>query len=112
MKTCDVLFLLGFCLHLLFLWLAKFGSFEGDARSHRGRDFIVADVSLHRRIVRGDILVMEEANSREGHGDIVLVARFDDMIVANRPTGLCHIANAAAMRPFNVVAEGEEGVRT
>ena len=47
-KTGDVLFLLGFCLHLLFLWLAKFGSFEGDARSHRGRDFIVADVSLHR----------------------------------------------------------------
>lgn len=111
-KTGDVLFLLGFCLHLLFLWLAKFGSFEGDARSHCGRDFIVADVSLHRGIVRGDILVMEEANSREGHGDIVLVARFDDMIVANRPTGLRYIAHAAAMRPFNVVAEGEEGVRT
>ena len=55
---------------------------------------------------------MEEANSREGHGDVVLVARFDDMIVANRPTGLRHIANAAAMRPFNVVAKGEEGVRT
>ena len=63
------------------------------------------------RDVRG-ILVMEEANSREGHGDVVLVARFDDMIVANRPTGLRHIANAAAMRPFNVVAKGEEGVRT
>ena len=30
-KTGDVLFLLGFCLHLLFLWLAKFGTFEGDA---------------------------------------------------------------------------------
>ena len=55
---------------------------------------------------------MEEANSREGHGDVVFVARFDDMIVTNRATGLRHIANAAAVGPFNVVAEGEEGVRT
>ena len=110
-KTGDVLFLLGFRLHFLFLWLAKFGTFEGDARSHRGRYFIVADVSLHMGIVRG-ILVVEEANSREGHGNVVLVARFDDMIVTNRATGLRHIANTAAVGPFYVVAEGEEGVRT
>ncbi len=39
----------------------------------------------------GCFLVMEEANSREGHGDVVFVAGFNHMVVAKGATGLCHI---------------------
>ena len=47
-KTGDVLLFLGFRLHFLFLWLAKLRPFESDAGHHRGGDFFVTDVSLHR----------------------------------------------------------------
>ena len=54
---------------------------------------------------------MEQANARESHGDVVLVAGFDDMVVAHRSAGLGHEGHTALVGTFDVVAEGEESVR-
>ena len=55
-------------------------------------------------------LMMEEANVSKRHGDAVLVAHADDVIVADGAAGLSDIAHAAAVRALDVVAEGEERV--
>lgn len=55
--------------------------------------------------------MMEQADAREGHGDVVFVAGFDDMVVAHRSAGLGHESHAAFVGTFDVVAKGEEGVR-
>ena len=55
--------------------------------------------------------MMEQADAREGHGDVVFVAGFDDMVVAHRSAGLGHESYAAFVGTFDVVAKGEEGVR-
>ena len=54
--------------------------------------------------------MMEQAQAGHGHGDIVFIARFDDIVVADRAAGLGDVVDAAAMGPFNVVAKGEEGI--
>ena len=54
--------------------------------------------------------MMEEADAGEGHGNAVLVACGDDMVVANRTAGLRHIAYATLVGTFDVVTKGEEGI--
>ena len=54
--------------------------------------------------------MMEQAQAGHGHGDIVFIARFDDIVVADGAAGLGDVVDAAAMGPFNVVAKGEEGI--
>ena len=39
--------------------------------------------------------MMEQADAGEGHGDAVLVARGNDMVVADAAAGLCHVLHAA-----------------
>ena len=46
----------------------------------------------------------------KGNCHIVLVRRFDHMIVTDGAAGFRHILYAAAVSPFDVVAEGEESV--
>ena len=57
-------------------------------------------------------LMMEQTNAGERHCDTIFVAGLDHMVVANGAAGLCDIVDTAFMRPFDVVAEGEEGVGT
>ena len=54
--------------------------------------------------------MVEQADAREGHGDAVLVAGGNDVIVAHAASGLGDVLHAALVCPLNVVAEGEEGV--
>ena len=53
---------------------------------------------------------MEQTHARERHGDAVLVGGFDDVVVANRSTGLGNVSNARLACELDVVAEREERV--
>ena len=55
--------------------------------------------------------MVEQADAGKRHGDTVLVAGGDDMVVTYRAAGLCDIGYTALVGAFDVVAEGEEGVR-
>ena len=55
-------------------------------------------------------LMMEEAQASHRHGNSIFIARFDDIVVADRTTGLSDVIDAAAMSSFDVVAKGEESV--
>ena len=56
--------------------------------------------------------MMEQADARESHGDAILVARGNDMVITHGAAGLGNVLHAALVCPLNVVAEGEESVRT
>ena len=56
------------------------------------------------------LLMVEQAYTSECHGNAVLVASVDNMVVANTATCLCHILNTALVSTLDVVAEGEEGI--
>ena len=53
---------------------------------------------------------MEQTDTGHGHGDPILVAGIDDVLVTDAAAGLGHVFHAAAMGPFDVVPKGEEGV--
>ena len=70
------------------------------------------DVAVRR--LRGFVpfsLVMEQPQAAEGHGDAVLVAGIDDLLVADGAAGLHDGGHAGAAGTLDVVAEGEECVR-
>ena len=54
--------------------------------------------------------MVEQADAGEGHGDAVLVAGHDDMIVADGASSLGDELHATLMGTLDIVAEGEEGV--
>mmetsp|Transcript_12883 Transcript_12883/g.40882 ORF Transcript_12883/g.40882 Transcript_12883/m.40882 type:complete len:313 (+) Transcript_12883:267-1205(+) len=54
---------------------------------------------------------MEEADAGHGHGDAVLVAGGDDVVVLHGAAGLGDVLDAEGGGDVDVVAEGEEGVR-
>lgn len=54
---------------------------------------------------------MEQTNACECHCNAVLVADFDNVIVADRAAGLRDVLHAALVRSLDVVAEREERVR-
>ena len=56
--------------------------------------------------------MVEKSNARKRHSDAVLVASHYHMVVANRATCLGYELHAALMGTLNIVAEGEEGIRT
>ena len=55
--------------------------------------------------------MVEQSYSRKRHGNAVLVAGHDDMVVANRAASLSNVLYATLVGTFNVVAEGEESIR-
>src|SRR5699024_1978816 len=55
--------------------------------------------------------VMEQPQPAESHGDAVLVAGVDDLLVPDGPAGLDDGGDAAAAGPLDVVPKGEECVR-
>ena len=56
------------------------------------------------------VSMVEQAHAGECHCYAVLVARLDDIVVANRAPGLRYVLHTALVGALNVVAEGEEGV--
>ena len=54
--------------------------------------------------------MVEQADARKGHGDVVLVAGGDDVVVPDGAAGLGDDRHAGLVGPLDVVAEGEEGV--
>ena len=54
--------------------------------------------------------MMEQPESRHGHGNVVFIAGLDDIIITDRTAGLGNIIHTAAVRPLNVIAKGEEGI--
>ena len=54
--------------------------------------------------------MMEQAQAGHGHGDVVFIARFDDIVIADGAAGLGDVVDTAAMSPFDVVTKGEESI--
>ena len=55
---------------------------------------------------------MEQPDAAEGHRDVVFIAGVDDLLVADGAAGLNDGGHAGAAGPLDVVAEGEERIRT
>ena len=55
---------------------------------------------------------MEQPQAAEGHGDAVLVAGVDDLLVADGAAGLHDSGHAGAAGALDVVTKGEESIRT
>ena len=58
------------------------------------------------------LLVMEQAQPGEAHDHVVLVAGLNHVVVSDRATRLCDVADARLVGALDIVAEGEEGVGT
>ena len=54
--------------------------------------------------------MVEQSYACKRHGNAVLVAGHDDMIVADRATSLGDELHTTLVGTLNVVAEGEEGI--
>ena len=67
---------------------------------------------MHYELCIEQILVMEQPYSGETHHDAVFVAGVDNIVVTDRAAGLRDEVDAALVGALNIVAEGEEGVRT
>ena len=55
--------------------------------------------------------MVEETNARKCHGDTVAIAGLNDLVIANGSARFRDIRDTALSRSFNVIAEGEEGIR-
>ena len=55
--------------------------------------------------------MVEQPHAGEGHRDAVLVARFDHVVVTHGAASLRDVFHTTLVRPLDVVAEGEEGIR-
>ena len=54
--------------------------------------------------------MVEQADAGEGHGDAVLVAGLDDVVIPDGAAGLGDELHAGLVGPLDVVAKGEESV--
>ena len=100
-STCAVFFLLGFGLHLVLFFAWTTATSEGDAIH---QDIFEIAFLTHS-------LMMEKTYAGEGHGDTIFIASHDDMVVAHTATSLGNEFHTALVGTFDVVAEGEEGIR-
>ena len=93
----DILFLLGFGLHLAIVFRLVTSASEVDA--------VLKDVL---KIVHTVILMVEQAHTGERHGDAILVAGLNHIVITDRAAGLCDKLHTALMGALDIVAEGEE----
>ena len=56
--------------------------------------------------------MMEEANVSKRHGDAVLVASVDNIIVTDATACFCYVFHTALVSTLDVVAEWEECIAT
>ena len=54
--------------------------------------------------------MMEQTHTCEGHGNAILVAGHNDMIIAYRATSLCNVLHTTLVGTLDIVAEGEESI--
>ena len=54
---------------------------------------------------------MEQPDAAERHGNAVLIAGVNDLLVADRAAGLDNGGHTGAAGTLDVVAKGEEGIR-
>ena len=55
--------------------------------------------------------MVEQTNAGEGHCHVIFVAGLNDIVVPDGAAGLSNVLNAAAVRPFDVIAEREKRIR-
>ena len=55
---------------------------------------------------------MEKTHSGECHSHTVPICAFDNEIIADRSAGLGNVFYTALLCALDIVAEGEEGIRT
>ena len=107
----NVFLLLGLRLHLALVGILAFpASAEADAVH---QNVLKVTLLAHSSLFTFPFslnLVVEQSYTREGHGDAVLVAGHDDMVIANAAASLGNVLNATLVSALNIVAEGEEGV--
>ena len=117
----DVLFLLGFRLDLPFGRVATLATLpKGNAidqnilevRFLAHLSTLISQLSTLNSQPSTLNLMMEQAHAREGHGDAILIAGHNNMIVAHRAAGLGDILHTALVGTLDIVAEGEESVAT
>lgn len=103
MRTGYILFLLGLGLYLIVL-----GPFLGCPLEDDAAFDNLVDVAH----VRGCFLwlMMEEPYMRACHGDAILIAGVDDMVVSYGSSCLCNVFHTTSVCSLDVVAEGEEGI--
>ena len=56
--------------------------------------------------------MMEEANVSKRHGDAVLIACIDNIIVTDATACFCYVFNTTLVSTFDVVTEWEESIAT
>ena len=56
------------------------------------------------------MLMVEKTDAGECHGDAVLVAGLNHIVVAHRASSLGDVQNATLVGALDVVAKGEEGI--
>lgn len=57
-------------------------------------------------------LMVEQADTRKCHGNIIFITCFDDMVVAYGTTPVVLVVYSALMCTFDIIAKGEERIRT
>ena len=55
--------------------------------------------------------MVEQTDARKRHSDSILVASLYHMVIADRTSGLSNVFYSTLVRPLNVIAEREEGIR-
>ena len=54
--------------------------------------------------------MVEKSYASECHGNAILVAGVDNMVIAHAASGLCYVFNSTLMSTLDIVAKGEESV--
>ncbi len=89
---------------------------EGDAATLDDGIYIIsAELVTHLRVCyatakRGRGLMMKQAHAREGHGNAVLIAGINDMVIAHAASGLCYVLHTALVSTLHIIAEGKESI--
>mgnify|MGYP003279619375 FL=1 len=105
-STRNVLLLLGLGLHLVVVVLLRTAA---ALENHATHDNIVNIAHIPFILYK---LMMEEANVSKRHGDAVLIACIDNIIVTDATACFCYVFNTTLVSTLNVVAEWEESIAT
>ena len=60
----------------------------------------------------GEKSMVKQSHPRKGHCDVIFIAGFDDVVVADGAAGLGYITDSAFLGPLYIVPEREEGIRS
>ena len=107
-STGDILFLFGLGLYLVVL-LA--GTTATTKRNTVYQDVFKITLFTHNcQLSIVNYLMVEKSDTCKCHGDAILVAGHDDMVVANAATSLGYELNTTLVGTLDIVTKGEEGI--